>query len=194
MYFKTMGEVLAKIIIIGILIFYSLKAIKSVKNFFKPSETQNKRKEIEEIILNGERYASDQVLSYWGISEKSSWKRGRELYVIHQQNLINIEKKRKKDEDKRKKELISKYGDIIGNKLANRELAIGMNYEHLKIWWGGKEDKKITEAINKKEITKLYFGESKNRLGNEKFEFEVTLENGEVIGWVDLENRRNQRT
>ena len=92
------------------------------------------------------------------------------------------------------KELISEHGERIGSKLADGELAVGMNYNQVTLWWGGEEDKKISEVINKKEVTKLYFGESKNRLGNEKYSYEVTLENGELVGWIDLENRRSQRS
>ena len=59
---------------------------------------------------------------------------------------------------------------------------------------GKRRRQKNTEDVNKKELPKLYFGVSTNRLGNQKFFYEVTLENGKVIGWVDLDNRRTQRS
>jgi hypothetical protein len=35
---------------------------------------------------------------------------------------------------------------------------------------------------------KLYYGKKENRLGNDSYEFEITLKEGLVIGWKDLSN------
>ena len=129
-----------------------------------------------------------------GIRKNGIWKEWRDLYIQNEKNWDNKNKTEKEEWEIEKKKLIFEHGEKIGSKLADGELAVGMNHDHVKIWWGREEDKKITEAVNKKELPKLYFGESTNRLGNQKLFYEVTLENGKVIGWVDLGNRRTQRS
>lgn len=49
-------------------------------------------------------------------------------------------------------------------------------------------DKKTTNLIRGEEVIKLYYGEKENRLGNQSFEFEITLKEGKIFGWKDLRN------
>lgn len=49
-------------------------------------------------------------------------------------------------------------------------------------------NKKTTNLIRGKEVIKLYYGEKENRLGNQSFEFEITLKEGKIFGWKDLRN------
>jgi hypothetical protein len=183
---------LITVIIIG---FYLFKSFKKIKSWFEPlgKEQGITRKKIKQKILSGEAVPKSHC-HLVGIREDSSWKEGKSLYIQNEKNWDNKKRIEKEEWEIWKKELISEHGEIIGSKLADGELAVGMNYNQVVLWWGSEESKKISEAVNKKEITKLYFGESKNRLGNEKFSYEVTLENGKVVGWVDLKNRRNQRS
>ena len=50
----------------------------------------------------------------------------------------------------------------------------------------GRPSKEIENATNSKLTTKLYFGEYINRLKNKSYKFEVTLQEGKVVGWKDL--------
>jgi len=185
-------ENLISIILFIVIGFYLYKKIKS---WFEPigKEQGITRKKIKERILSGEA-VPHAFCDLVGIREDSSWKEGIDLYIQNEKNWERKESVEKEEWEVWKKELISEHGERIGSKLADGELAVGMNYNQVTLWWGGEEDKKISEVINKKEVTKLYFGESKNRLGNEKYSYEVTLENGELVGWIDLENRRSQRS
>lgn len=174
---------------IGSFIIYLSKM--NFNRLIKDSKEGLKRK-----ISSRRERISVSVFEFNNLSKKyfNQIKEGKSLHFQNEKNWGNKNRIKKEEWEIWKKELISEHGEIIGSKLADGELAVGMNYDHVVIWWGSEEDKKISEAINKKEITKLYFGESKNRLGNEKFSYEVTLENGKVVGWTDLKNRRSQRS
>jgi hypothetical protein len=188
-------ENLINVVIVIAITYYLYKSFKKIKSWFEPigKEQGITRKKIKQRILTGEAVPRTHC-HLVGIKEDSSWKEGKSLHFQNEKNWDNKNRIKKEEWEIWKKELISEHGEIIGSKLADGELAVGMNYDHVVIWWGSEEDKKVSEAINKKEITKLYFGESKNRLGNEKFSYEVTLENGKVVGWTDLKNRRSQRS
>lgn len=70
--------------------------------------------------------------------------------------------------------------------LINR-LFVGMTYEEL-IKTQPNHDKKKSNVTNGKETIKLFYGQKENRLGNDSYEFEITLKEGLVVGWKDLSN------
>jgi hypothetical protein len=72
------------------------------------------------------------------------------------------------------------------NNLINR-LFVGMTYEEL-IKTQPNHDKKKSTVTNGKETIKLFYGQKENRLGNDSYEFEITLKEGLVVGWKDLSN------
>ena len=99
-----------------------------------------------------------------------------------------LKEKEKEIYEKRKVEFIEKYGDEIGKIIAKKELFVGMNLEMLKDV-KGKHSEKVENVTNGKTKVKLYYEKSKNRLGNISYGFEVSLENGLVIGWKDRKNK-----
>lgn len=90
--------------------------------------------------------------------------------------------------EKRKVEFVEKYGDEIGKKIAKKELFVGMTLEMLKDV-KGKHSEKVENVTNGKVKVKLFYEKSKNRLGNDAYGFEVSLENGLVVGWKDRKNK-----
>jgi hypothetical protein len=81
-----------------------------------------------------------------------------------------------------KKNLIDKKLEKFNKFKEN--IKLGLNISEIKKIGPGI-DKKVTNVSRGKEITKLYFGKFVNRLGNDSFEFEVTLKEGKVTGWKD---------
>lgn len=67
------------------------------------------------------------------------------------------------------------------------KLFVGMKYDELNEI-KPPHDKKVSNVTNGKETLKLYYGKKENRLGNDSYEFEITLKEGLVIGWKDLSN------
>lgn len=98
--------------------------------------------------------------------------------------------KLEKEKKERMKELVPKYGQTIALKIVNDELWVGMDINHV-YEVKGKHDLKVDNVINKVEQTILYFDKHKNRLGNDAYDFEITLESGKVVGW---KNRANVAT
>ena len=73
-------------------------------------------------------------------------------------------------------------------RIINKELWLGMTEEMLLEVKGKPQD--ISESVSDRSIKKKYFyGKSKNRLGNDSFDFEVTLEDGKITGYKDRRNR-----
>ncbi len=66
-----------------------------------------------------------------------------------------------------------------------KKLDINLSYEEVVQILGYVSKKEVSVSRGKK-ITKLYFYEYKNRIGNIAYEFEVTLKEGKVYGWKDL--------
>jgi len=105
---------------------------------------------------------------------------------IRDRTIAQYEMKKSRNQN-RHKILIKKFGKDIGTKLIRKELFVGMTYEMLKEI-KSSHDKKTSNVSNGKETIKLYYGKKKNRLGNDSYEFEVTLQDGKVTGWKDLTN------
>ncbi len=99
-----------------------------------------------------------------------------------------VKLKEKEFRDKIKNELIQKYGEEIGKKLFRKELFVGMTLEMLTEI-KGKYSEKVENVTNGKVKVKLFYEKSKNRLGNISYGFEVSLEDGLVVGWKDRKNK-----
>ena len=94
----------------------------------------------------------------------------------------------KEHREKLKNSFINKYGEEIGKRIYKKELFVGMTLEMLKDV-KGKHSEKVENVTNGKIKVKLFYEKSKNRLGNVAFGFEVSLENGLVVGWKDRKNK-----
>ena len=117
--------------------------------------------------------------------------------IQKRKNLEEIEKKErneriklieKEHRNKIKNELIIKYGEEVGKKIYKKELFVGMTLEMLKDVKGNHSEK-VENVSNGKVKVKLFYEKSKNRLGNVAFGFEVSMENGLVVGWKDRKNK-----
>jgi len=92
------------------------------------------------------------------------------------------------EKEERKNELLQKYDLETVDKIMSKKIWLGMNEEMLYEVKGEPLD--ISESVSKGvEKKKNYYEKSTNRLGNDAFDFEVTLENGKVTGWKDRRNR-----
>ncbi len=151
---------------------------------------------VESMLRNGERIPR----SYWNIvggypdGKNPKYQPGTEFYDLFIANDLKWEKDRivalEKEKKERMKILVPKYGEAIALKIVNHELWVGMDINHV-YEVKGKYDLKVDNVINKVEQTILYFDKHKNRLGNDAYDFEITLESGKVIGW---KNRANVAT
>jgi hypothetical protein len=120
-----------------------------------------------------------------------------ELRIVHgskeEQAKRDKENKEKLERDKikkleRKNELLKKYDLQSVEKIIKKELWLGMTEEMLYEVRNRPLD--ISESVSKGVVKKKqYYDKSTNRLGNDAFDFEVTLENGKVTGWKDRRNR-----
>lgn len=90
-----------------------------------------------------------------------------------------------KDNQKRKIDLIDKYGEELGMTIFNKLIKLGFSEEMLFESWGkpGKEEKKLTKD---KVRVKYYFGAYKNQQGNTKYSTYAVVENGIVIETGDI--------
>lgn len=99
-----------------------------------------------------------------------------------------VEKRRKiydnMELDYKKKILSEKFGKTNVAKILKGDLWVGMSLEML-IEIKGDPDEIIENVIKQKLISKFYYEKSTNRLGNDSFDFEVTITNGLVTGWKD---------
>ena len=77
------------------------------------------------------------------------------------------------------------YGKDIAAQLEKRAYFEGMPMILLLTSLGLPD--KIQDGMHKGvSISKWYYGESTNRLGNATYELEITVENYKVVGWRDL--------
>ena len=96
--------------------------------------------------------------------------------------------KDKKIENEKRERLQKLYSPDEVEKIIKKELWLGMTEEMLNEVRNRPLD--ISENVSKGVIKKKhYYDKSTNRLGNDAFDFEVTLENGKVTGWKDRRNR-----
>ena len=120
-----------------------------------------------------------------------------ELRIVHgskeEQEKRDKEYKEKLERDnlekeKRKNELLKKYDLESVEKIIRKQLWLGMTEEMLYEVRSRPLD--ISESVSKGVVKKKnYYDKSTNRLGNDAFDFEVTLEDGKVTGWKDRRNR-----
>jgi hypothetical protein len=151
---------------------------------------------VESLIRNGEQVPK----SFWNLvngypsGNNPRYQPGTELYELNSTNDIKREKDRiealEKEKEERMKFLVPKYGEVIALKILNDEFWVGLDINHV-YEVKGKHDLKVDNVINKVEQTILYFEKHKNRLGNDAYDFEITLEFGKVVGW---KNRANVAT
>jgi hypothetical protein len=91
-----------------------------------------------------------------------------------------------KYQEKRKKNILEKYGDEIGLKLINEELWLGMNKEMI-LASQGKPDNIVEKVSRNKKREELFYGKHKNRRGsNWQYKFRIVLEDDEVVSWNDI--------
>lgn len=91
------------------------------------------------------------------------------------------------EQEIRKKQMINKYGDEVGGKIVNGEVWVGMDEDQLYDSKGIPDDMKQKQTL-KRTITTYYYGRHYGSRSAEKFEMRVTIENGKVIQWKDLDN------
>ncbi|MCF8342718.1 MAG: hypothetical protein K9I82_17205 [Chitinophagaceae bacterium] len=153
-------------------------------------------KQTERMELEAEKFRA--FLKYGGLTpaQKEREKKEREERKLvlqkekekEKEKKLLLKEKEKEIYEKRKVEFIEKYGDEIGKKIAKKELFVGMTLEMLKDV-KGKHSEKVENVTNGKTKVKLYYEKSKNRLGNIAYGFEVSLEDGFVVGWKDRKNK-----
>jgi len=157
---------------------------KAIDNAF--SNTEKKQKESPIIAkmrsLENENRELDALINKYSSTKNILTKEQKEEI---RKNKELVEKEANK---KLRNELIQKYGDEMGKRIFNKELFVGMTLEMLKDV-NGRHSEKVENVTNGKTKVKLYYEKSKNRLGNISYGFEVSLENGLVVGWKDRKNR-----
>jgi hypothetical protein len=167
---------------------------KSKKHLTEVYEKTDKK--VELMLRSGKRVSSVDWNIVRGIPRGSNpkYQDGSELYKL----FITIETKWQKEQEESaykkreelKNRLILEYGESNAFKILKKELWIGMDMNHI-YEVKGKYDYKVENMINKVAQTILYFDKHKNRLGNDAYDFEITLEDGKVVGW---KNRANVST
>ena len=91
-------------------------------------------------------------------------------------------------ENEKKERLLKIYTKEEVENIMSKKLWLGMTEEMLYEVRNRPLD--ISENVSKGVVKKKhYYDKSTNRLGNDAFDFEVTLENGKVTGWKDRRNR-----
>ncbi len=150
---------------------------------------EDKRRENEQL---------DKILSKIPIPLPPKKLSKEESEEIKQKKLLEEKEKNERNErikqiekehrEKLKNSFINKYGEEIGKRIHKKELFVGMTLEMLKDV-KGKHSEKVENVTNGKVKVKLFYEKSKNRLGNVAFGFEVSLENGLVVGWKDRKNK-----
>jgi hypothetical protein len=149
--------------------------------------------EVENMLRNGKKVPA----SKWAIlgggpeGKNPKYQIGTELYDMYIKNNLNWEKERDEKWEKEKKErmeaLIPKYGVVIAKRIVNEELWIGMD-KQMVFEVKGEHSLKVDNVVNKVQQTILYFDKHVNRLGNDSYDFEITLEDGLVVGWKNRAN------
>ena len=91
-------------------------------------------------------------------------------------------------ENEKKERLLKIYTKEEVENIISKKLWLGMTEEMLYEVRNLPLD--ISENVSKGVVKKKhYYDKSTNRLGNDAFDFEVTLEDGKVTGWKDRRNR-----
>jgi hypothetical protein len=91
-------------------------------------------------------------------------------------------------ENEKKERLLKIYTKEEVENIMSKKLWLGMTEEMLYEVRNLPLD--ISENVSKGVVKKKhYYDKSTNRLGNDAFDFEVTLEDGKVTGWKDRRNR-----
>ena len=180
-----------------IIFFKILKLPFSIFKYFNKSIQEQEKKiieidsKVENMLRNGQRIPS----SYWNIvSGNPKYQSGSELYNL----FILIESKwqkekedaSNKEKEEKKLKLVDKYGESNALKIIKKQLWVGMELKHI-YEIKGKHEYKVDNVVNKVEQTILYYDKHKNRLGNDAYDFEITLESGKAVGW---KNRANVAT
>ena len=143
---------------------------------------------VEQMLRNGERVPS----SYWNIlgggpeGKNPKYQVGTELYNLYVLNELNSKKERElkilKEKEERLKELIPKYGEVYARRIVNEELWVGMDLQ-MVFEVKGEHSLKVENLVKKVKQTILYYDKHVNRLGHDSYDFEITLEEGQVVGW-----------
>ena len=87
-----------------------------------------------------------------------------------------------------KNRLISMFGVEIAERIIKKEVWEGMSTDML-VESQGKWSDKSESFSNGKSKVKYFYDYSKNRLGNDAYDFEVSTEDGIVVGWKDRRTR-----
>ena len=177
-----------------IIIFKIFKLPFTIFKFFSKSIQEQEKKnneidfKVEKMLRNGQRIPT----SYWNIVRGNpKYQNGSELYNLY----ISIEAKYQKEKEdanikekeEKKIKLIEKYGQTNALKIIKKELWVGMEIKHI-YEIKGKHAYKVDNVVNKVERTILYYDKFINRLGNDAYDFEITLESGKVVGWKNRTN------
>ena len=83
-------------------------------------------------------------------------------------------------------ELNDEFGEEIANRILTEVLWIGMTSSMLKASKGIEGDRKETVTVDGNK-EKLYFHSRRTQQGTTVYQLEVSLEDGKVVGWKDLE-------
>jgi hypothetical protein len=110
---------------------------------------------------------------------------------------LEEEQNRIEAERKRLSSIINKYGGSDSSPKSNtnlneerfKKIRMGMDVNQLRATMMGNPVNIVENAYNGKIRTKYYYVKSVNRLGNDAYDFEVTLEEGKVTGWKDRRNK-----
>jgi hypothetical protein len=99
-----------------------------------------------------------------------------------------IENQAIRKENEKRERLLKIYTKEEVDKIMSKQLWLGMTEETL--FEARSRPLDISESVSKGVVKKKhYYDKSTNRLGNDAFDFEVTLEDGIVTGWKDRRNR-----
>lgn len=94
-------------------------------------------------------------------------------------------KNRYEEKDRLNEErLINKFGKEIADKIINRDVWEGMTLDMLVESHGDWSNKSESFSNGKLKV-KYFYDYSKNRLGNAAYDFEISTEDGIVVGWKD---------
>ncbi len=120
---------------------------------------------------------------------KSDWQ--KQMDAIELENKKIAEKLANYSGPKGKCDPKTPYVNVVSRTPEERfkRIKLGMDVNELRATMVGNPKNIVENATNGKIKTKYYYEKSTNRLGNDAYDFEVTLENGKVTGWKDRRNR-----
>jgi hypothetical protein len=185
---KKVIQILSFLVLLPFKMLFHLFTIFGKSKKITAQEYEIIDKKVESYLRSGKRVN----ISEWNLvrgnprGSNPKYQDGSELQKLYVKIESNWQKKildaaaNKKEEFK--KNLIEKYGESNALKILKKELWVGMDmgmvYE-VK----GKYDYKVENVINKTSQIILYYEKNRNRLGNDAYDFEITLEDGKVVGW-----------